>query len=49
MCPSPPHNPPRTYPGSRWSRLESEVVQLGERVRYLKPEFLEGISEPATA
>jgi len=32
-----------------WTRLESEVVQLGERVRYLKPEFLEGISEPATA
>ncbi|MEK7394574.1 MAG: hypothetical protein AAB214_18605 [Fibrobacterota bacterium] len=32
-----------------WCRLESEVVQLGERVRYLKPEFLEGISEPATA
>lgn len=32
-----------------WTRLESEVIQLGERVRYLKPEFLEGISEPATA
>jgi len=32
-----------------WTRLDSEVVQLGERVRYLKPEFLEGISEPATA
>jgi len=32
-----------------WTRLESEVVQLGERVRYLKPEFLEGISDPATA
>lgn len=32
-----------------WSRLESEVVQLGERVRYLKPEFLQGISEPADA
>ncbi|HQF56494.1 MAG TPA: hypothetical protein PK208_15355 [Fibrobacteria bacterium] len=30
-----------------WNRLESEVVQLGERVRYLKPEFLEGISETA--
>lgn len=29
-----------------WERLESEVSQLGERVRYLKPEFLEGISEP---
>ncbi len=32
-----------------WSRLESEVVQLGERVRYLKAEFLEGISEPVAA
>ena len=32
-----------------WSRLEAEVVQLGERVRYLKPEFLEGISEPLGA
>jgi hypothetical protein len=30
-----------------WERLESEVAQLGERLRYLKPEFLEGISEPA--
>jgi hypothetical protein len=29
-----------------WDRLKSEVDQLGERVRYLKPEFLEGISEP---
>jgi hypothetical protein len=28
-----------------WSRLQSEVTQLGDRVRYLKPEFLEGISE----
>ncbi|MDQ3002951.1 MAG: hypothetical protein M3Y08_17025 [Fibrobacterota bacterium] len=28
-----------------WTRLESEVGELGERVRYLKPEFLEGISE----
>jgi hypothetical protein len=28
-----------------WSRLQSEVTQLGERVRYLKPEFLEGISD----
>jgi hypothetical protein len=30
-----------------WTRLESEVGELGERVRYLKPEFLEGISEVA--
>lgn len=29
-----------------WDRLKTEVDQLGERVRYLKPEFLEGISEP---
>ena len=29
-----------------WDRLKSEVDQLGDRVRYLKPEFLEGISEP---
>ncbi|MEO7426879.1 MAG: hypothetical protein ABI036_16955 [Fibrobacteria bacterium] len=28
-----------------WSRLKAEVGELGERVRYLKPEFLEGISE----
>lgn len=28
-----------------WPRLQMEVVQLGERVRYLKPEFLDGISE----
>jgi hypothetical protein len=28
-----------------WERLESEVRGLGERVRYLKAEFLEGISE----
>jgi hypothetical protein len=28
-----------------WPRLQTEVEQLGERVRYLKPEFLEGISE----
>jgi hypothetical protein len=28
-----------------WNRLESEVGELGERVRYLKAEFLEGISE----
>jgi hypothetical protein len=28
-----------------WDRLESEVRGLGERVRYLKAEFLEGISE----
>lgn len=28
-----------------WPRLQSEVAQLGERVRYLKPEFLEGISD----
>ena len=29
-----------------WDRIKTEVDQLGERVRYLKPEFLEGISEP---
>ena len=28
-----------------WPRLQSEVTELGERVRYLKAEFLEGISE----
>jgi hypothetical protein len=28
-----------------WPRLQSEVTQLGERVRYLKPEFLAGISD----
>jgi hypothetical protein len=28
-----------------WDRLRTEVEQLGERVRYLKPEFLEGISD----
>jgi hypothetical protein len=32
-----------------WDRLKTEVDQLGERVRYLKPEFLEGISEPLVA
>jgi hypothetical protein len=32
-----------------WDRLRTEVDQLGERVRYLKPEFLEGISEPLVA
>ncbi|MEO6094130.1 MAG: hypothetical protein ABIW76_00115 [Fibrobacteria bacterium] len=32
-----------------WDRLKTEVDQLGERVRYLKPEFLEGISEPLAA
>ncbi|GEM_PF-1308627 len=32
-----------------WDRLKTEVDQLGERVRYLKPEFLEGISEPIAA
>jgi hypothetical protein len=32
-----------------WERLKAEVDQLGERVRYLKPEFLEGISEPLVA
>lgn len=32
-----------------WSRLREEVQQLGDRVRYLKPEFLEGISEPFAA
>ncbi|HLP40646.1 MAG TPA: hypothetical protein VK465_03990 [Fibrobacteria bacterium] len=32
-----------------WERLKSEVDQLGERVRYLKPEFLEGISDPVEA
>lgn len=30
-------------------RLISEVEQMGERVRYLKPEFVEGISEPIAA
>ena len=29
-----------------WERLQTEVEQLGERVRYLKPEFLDGISDP---
>lgn len=28
-----------------WQRLQAEVTQLGERVRYLRPEFLTGISE----
>ena len=28
-----------------WTRLRTEVDQLGERVRYLKPEFLEGIAD----
>lgn len=28
-----------------WDRLRTELEQLGERVRYLKPEFLEGISD----
>jgi hypothetical protein len=28
-----------------WDRLKTEVDQLGERVRYLKPEFLEGIAD----
>ncbi len=28
-----------------WNCLEAEVRELGERVRYLKPEFLDGISE----
>lgn len=28
-----------------WNRLDAEVRELGERVRYLKPAFLEGISE----
>jgi hypothetical protein len=32
-----------------WDRLRTEVDQLGDRVRYLKPEFVEGISEPVTA
>lgn len=32
-----------------WDRLRSEVDQLGDRVRYLKPEFVEGISEPVAA
>jgi hypothetical protein len=32
-----------------WDRLRGEVEQMGERVRYLKPEFIEGISEPVTA
>lgn len=32
-----------------WDKLKSEVDQLGDRARYLKPEFLEGISEPIVA
>jgi hypothetical protein len=32
-----------------WDRLRNEVDQLGDRVRYLKPEFVEGISEPVAA
>lgn len=28
-----------------WERLKTEVAQLGERVRYLKPEFLDGIAD----
>lgn len=32
-----------------WDKLRNEVDELGERVRYLKPEFLEGISEPILA
>jgi len=32
-----------------WDRLRTEAEQLGERVRYLKPEFVEGISEPVLA
>jgi hypothetical protein len=32
-----------------WDRLRVEVEQLGDRVRYLKPEFVEGISEPVFA
>lgn len=32
-----------------WSRLKSEVEQLGERVRYLKPEFLEGMADRVAA
>lgn len=28
-----------------WPRLQAEVLELGDKVRYLKPEFLEGISE----
>lgn len=32
-----------------WDKLRSEVDQLGDRARYLKPEFLEGISEPLVA
>ena len=32
-----------------WDRLRTELDGLGERVRYLKPEFLEGISEPVAA
>lgn len=32
-----------------WDRLRTETEQLGERVRYLKPEFVEGISEPVVA
>jgi hypothetical protein len=32
-----------------WDKLRSEVEELGDRARYLKPEFLEGISEPLVA
>lgn len=32
-----------------WDRLRAETEQLGDRVRYLKPEFVEGISEPVFA
>lgn len=32
-----------------WSRLATEIGQLGDRVRYLKAEFLEGISELSLA
>lgn len=32
-----------------WDRLRVETEQLGDRVRYLKPEFVEGISEPVFA
>ena len=32
-----------------WEKLSAELAQLGDRVRYLKPEFLEGLSEPVSA
>lgn len=32
-----------------WEKLRAELDQLGDRVRYLKPEFVEGLSEPVVA